>query len=72
MGKRLYRADRRTCAEGVADYSLCGDAIEGDQTYGLAPVLYERERGPITCRRCCAVIENVRKNYAGVRLDPKS
>lgn len=72
MGKRLYRADGRTCADGLSDYSLCGDAVEGDTTCDLAAVLYERERGPITCQRCCAVIANVRENYAGVRLNPES
>jgi len=68
MSKRLYRSDRRICAEGVADFSLCGDAYEGDDD--LAPVVAEWTRGPITCPGCCDVIRGVREGYRGVRLKP--
>ncbi len=70
MGNRLYRSDRRICAEGEAEYSLCGDALEGDESNDIAPIVNSWVRGPITCPGCCAVIKNIRHNYARVRLEP--
>ncbi|WP_406720405.1 hypothetical protein RPE78_09480 [Thioclava litoralis] len=65
---RHYRSDGRTCASGISDYTLCGDAMEGDAD--IAPVVYSRSRGPITCVGCCAVIEVVRVELRGARTEP--
>lgn len=65
---RHYRSDGRTCASGISDYTLCGDAMEGDDD--LAPIVYSRSRGPITCAGCCEVIEFVRVELRGVRTEP--
>lgn len=70
MDNREYRSDGRTCAAGVADFSLCGDAVEGDED--LAHVVYTRSRGPITCPGCCAIIQAVREDFRGVRLEPET
>lgn len=66
---RHYRSDGRTCASGLSDYTLCGDAMEGDTD--LAAVVYSRSRGPITCPECCAVIELVRVDLRGARIEPR-
>lgn len=71
MGSRWYRLDGRTCAAGwTSDYSLCGDASEGDDD--LAAVVYDRERGPITCTQCCEVISHVRDELKSARLEPEN
>lgn len=67
---RHYRSDGRTCATGVSDYTLCGDAFEGNED--MARVVYSRSRGPITCPGCCQVIKIVRDELRGARLEPKS
>lgn len=69
---RLYRAEGRTCAAGPGgnDFTLCGDAEEGEAGEGTDRVIYGRNRGPITCERCCAVIQHVRETLKGVRLEP--
>lgn len=68
-GRRFDRADGRTCAEGLADYSLCGDAMEGDEPNGLAHVICISEQGPVTCETCCDIINLIRHDFRHVKLD---
>lgn len=66
---RAWRSDGRTCVVGEAEYTLCGDAMEGDND--ISPVVYTRSRGPITCPGCCLVIASVRENFRNARLEPE-
>ena len=42
-----------------SDYTLCGDALEGDGPNGLEEVV-NVARGPVTCERCIEIIEHCR------------
>lgn len=47
----------------LSDYTLCGDALEGDQVIGLE-ACERTEKRVVTCSRCADVIEHCR----GVRF----
>lgn len=72
MGTRYHRADHRVCAQGVfGDYSLCGDALEGDGE-DVAPVVRDAEHGTITCPRCCDIIAHVRVEFKGATVKKRN
>ena len=50
----------------LSDYTLCGDALEGDEANGLEEVRATRKR-TVTCLRCAQVVLECR----GVHVAPE-